>query len=46
MIELVLFDNKLNENLTYIIGENAQDNWNLITISNQNKIKLLLLLLY
>src|SRR5437016_4944551 len=38
MIELIVFDNKLNENLTYIIGENAQDNWDLITASNQNDL--------
>lgn len=38
MIELTLFDNKLNDTLTYIIGENAQDNWDLIDASSQNDI--------
>lgn len=33
-----LFDNKLNCEMIYWIGENAQDNWNIISDSNQNDL--------
>jgi predicted ribosome quality control (RQC) complex YloA/Tae2 family protein len=38
MIELKIFDNNLNDELIYIVGENAQDNWNLIDASSQNDL--------
>lgn len=36
MIEFRLFDNKLNEELIYFVGESAQDNWDLIDASDPN----------
>lgn len=35
---LRIFDSKLELNLDIYVGENAQDNWNIIDISSQNDI--------